>query len=434
MLNDLPMNKLILGVLGCVLLCCGCSGLRVTQSNVGYGWSQNSVNTVIFRNQALCSFKDQQFIAFYNAQGKMVLGTRKLKDSKWTLLVSPYSGNVKDAHNSISMAVDAKGYLHVSWDQHDTPLRYAKSKAPLSLELGEEIAMTGLEEEKVTYPEFQNLSSGSLLFLYRSGASGRGNLVVNRYDPTTGVWTQLHNNLIDGQQIRSAYWQTHVDDYGIHLSWTWRESWDVTTNHDIAYMVSRDEGNTWQDVDGMNLKLPITMATTPYAWRVPENSNLMNQTSMTTDADGNPYIATYWRSDAITQYKVVYHKDGQWQLLDTDFRDQDFELGGGGTKSIPISRPEVLVDDSNLYLLYRDALGGNKITLASYGFDSKHWRFKDLTKTTVGEWEPNFDKGLWKRYKKLHIYAQNVSQIDGEGLNSSMPPQAVQVLEIDLTN
>lgn len=428
------MDKVVLGFLGCLFLCSSCVGLQVNQSTVGMGWSQNSVNTVIFRNQAMCSFKDHQFIAFYNGKRQMVLGSRKLGDTEWELVDTPYFGNVKDAHNSISMAVDAKGYLHVSWDQHDTPLRYAKSKEPLGLELGEEMPMTGLQEEKVTYPEFQNLSDGSLLFLYRSGASGRGNLVVNHYEPDTGRWKQLHNNLIDGEQIRSAYWQTHVDDYGIHLSWTWRESWDVTTNHDLAYVVSKDGGVTWRDIDGRVLELPMTKATAPYAWRVPENSNLMNQTSMTTDIHGNPYIASYWRSDSITQYKVVYHKDGQWQLLDTDFRNEDFELGGGGTKSIPISRPEILVDEDKLYLLYRDSLRGNKITLAAYGFNSRRWNFNDLTKISVGEWEPNFDKGLWRRNKKLHIFSQNVSQVDGEGLDTTMAPQTVQVLEIDLTN
>ena len=432
MSKDSLMNKIIIGFLGCLFLCTSCSGVHV--SSVGMGWSQNSVNTVIFRNQALCSFKDHQFIAFYNGEGQIVLGSRKLGDAQWELVVTPYFGNVKDAHNSISMAVDVAGYLHVSWDQHDTPLRYAKSKEPLSLELGEELFMTGLYEDKVTYPEFQNLKDGSLLFLYRSGASGRGNLVMNRYNPDTGQWKQLHNNLIDGQQKRSAYWQTHVDEYGIHLSWVWRESWDVTTNHDIAYVVSKDGGLTWQSIDGRVIDLPITKNSAPYAWKVAENSNLMNQTSMTTDAHGNPYIASYWRSDSITQYKVVYHTNGQWQLLNTNFRDQDFELGGGGTKSIPISRPEILVDDRKLYLLYRDSLRGNKITLAQYRFDMRKWDFNDLTKRSIGAWEPNFDKGLWKQHKKLHIFSQNVSQIDGEGLDTTMMPQAVQVLEIDLTN
>ena len=428
------MNKGLLGILSCLFFCISCTGLKVDQTAVGLGWSQNSVNTVIFRNQALCSFKDHQFTAFYNAHGQMVLGKRKLGESKWELTLTPYSGNVKDAHNSISMAVDAKGYLHLSWDMHDTALRYAKSKHPLSLQLTKELSMTGIQENKVTYPEFQSLEDGSLLFLYRSGASGRGNLVVNRYDPNTEQWKQLHHNLIDGQGIRSAYWQTHVDKHGIHLSWTWRESWDVTTNHDIAYMVSKDGGYLWQDINGKVLSLPVKKDTAPYAWRIPENSNLMNQTSMTTDSNGNPFIASYWRENDLTQYKVVYHKDHRWQLLDTDFRDEDFELGGGGTKSIPISRPEILVDSDQLFLLFRDRQRGSKITLASYGLNKKKWSLQDLTKTSVGEWEPNFDKDLWRRAKKLHIFSQNVSQIDGEGLDTTMPAQEIVVLEVDVSN
>lgn len=428
------MNKVLLGSFGCLLLFSSCLSIKVSQSTVGMGWSQNSVNTVIFRNQALCSYKDYQFVAYYNDKGQMVLGSRKRKDKKWKLVTTPYIGNVKDAHNSISMAVDAKGYLHVSWDQHNTPLRYAKSKSPLSLTLSEPQSMTGKQEQKVTYPEFQNLADGSLLFLYRSGASGKGNLVVNRYDPETRQWKQLHQNLIDGQGIRSAYWQTHVDQNGIHLSWVWRETWDVKSNHDIAYMISKDGGYTWQDIDGHVLNLPITMASAPYAWRVGENSNLINQTSMTTDAYGNPYIATYWKADSITQYKVVYHKDGRWQLLDTDFRNEDFTLGGGGTKSIPISRPEILVSQTKLNLLYRDSLRGNKVSLAQYDLIKKSWQLIDLTSTSVGEWEPNFDKGLWKQKGKLYILSQKVSQIDGEGLDTNMPAQEVQVLEVDLTN
>ena len=37
--------------------------------------------------------------------------------------------------------------------------------------------MIGNEEEDVTYPEFHLLADGGLLFVYRSGASGRGRFV-----------------------------------------------------------------------------------------------------------------------------------------------------------------------------------------------------------------------------------------------------------------
>ena len=46
--------------------------------------------------------------------------------------------------------------------------------------------MTGKDEDDVTYPEFYRMPDGDLLFAYRSGASGRGNLVLNRYDLKAG--------------------------------------------------------------------------------------------------------------------------------------------------------------------------------------------------------------------------------------------------------
>src|SRR5690606_7813664 len=122
-----------------------------------------------------------------------------------------FKGNISDAHNSISMAIDGDGYLHVAWDHHNTPLRYAQSREPLALELGEERMMTGVEEDMVTYPEFYALPGGNLLFFYRSGGSGRGNMVVSTYDVSRKQWKLLHRNLIDGEEQRSAYWQACVD-------------------------------------------------------------------------------------------------------------------------------------------------------------------------------------------------------------------------------
>ena len=77
--------------------------------------------------------------------------------------------------------VDGEGYVHVSFDHHGHKLNYCRSIAPGSLELGDKIPMTGVDEGNVTYPEFYSLSGGDLLFVYRSGSSGRGNLVMNRY-------------------------------------------------------------------------------------------------------------------------------------------------------------------------------------------------------------------------------------------------------------
>ncbi len=403
--------------------------LKTNTTDIGLGWSNNSVNTVIFRNSALTSFKGIQYTAYYNPEGKMVLAKRKLNAKKWDVVVTPYSGNVKDAHNDISIAIDIEGYLHVSWDHHDTRLRYAKSKTPFSLELGEEQSMTGKDEAKVTYPEFHNLPNGELLFCYRSGASGRGNMIMKSYDVKTEKWTSLQNNLIDGENQRSAYWQICVGKKGIYISWVWRESWDVSTNHDICYAFSADGGKTWTKSTGEKYNLPITKATAEHAWDVPQNSSLINQTAMTVDDAGNPYITTYWNNDGVPQYKVVYLLDGKWNLLNTNFHQKTFNLGGGGTKRIPISRPEILVNKSMLYLLFRDEERDSKITLGYTNLEKKQWQLKDISRLTVGQWEPNFDKELWQEKKQLHIFSQNVSQADGEGL-AKVAPQPVQVIAL----
>ena len=55
----------------------------------------------------------------------------------------------------------------------------------------------------------------------------------------------------------------------------------------------------------------------------------------------------------------------------------------------------------------------------------------NITVESVGAWEPNFDKELFKTQKQLHLFKQQVIQIDGEGLkeNEATP---VEVLEVNL--
>ncbi len=126
---------------------------------------------------------------------------------------------------------------------------------------------------------------------------------------------------------------------------------------------------------------------------------------------------------------MVYFSQGKWNLIDTNFHKNAFSLGGGGTKSIPISRPKILVNGLNIYLLFRDEERNNKISLAFTSLKDKHWEVTDISDYSVGQWEPNFDKELWKEKSKLHIFSQNVNQIDGEGLTTTEPTE-VKIIEV----
>lgn len=404
--------------------------------DVGLGWASNSVNAVIFRKNSLVTYRDTQYIAYYNQDKYVVLGKRKSGSSSWILKQTPFQGNTNDAHNTISIMVDGDGYLHVSWDHHGHPLRYAKSVSSGSLDLTSKLSMTGVDEGNVTYPEFYKMPGGDLLFFYRSGASGQGDLVLNRYDLKTKTWQRLHDNLISGERERNAYWQAFVDHKGtIHVSWVWRESANVASNHDLGYACSRDGGITWQKSTGETYAIPITQASAEYAFKIPQNSELINQTSMSADKKGNPFIATYWReSDSkIPQYHVVYNTGKTWKCLNLDFRKNPFSLSGVGTKRIPISRPQIMVNISKSkpsgLLIFRDEERDSKVSVVKIkSFKKKKWEVRDLLESSVGSWEPSFDTELWSMAGNLNLFIQNVQQVDAEG-KADIPAQMVQVLE-----
>lgn len=400
------------------------------------GWANNSVNTVVFRKNALVTFKGTQYAAFYNADQFVVLAKRTQTSQQWQIQQTTYKGDATDAHRSISIMVDGAGYLHMAWGHHNQQLNYARSVSPGSLVLGAKLSMTGQNEDKVTYPEFYKLPGGDLLFFYRDGQSGNGKLILNRYRVKTKKWMRVQDNLIDGERARNAYWQIATDNKGtIHLSWVWRESPDVASNHDMCYARSTDGGKTWERTSGEKYGLPITAATAEYAARIPQKSELINQTSMFADEEGNPYIATYWReaNQTVPQYHLVYYNKGDWHTANLSFRKTAFSLNGIGTKAIPVSRPQIVAWKQKgtmaAAVIFRDEERGSKVSMAINNDLSKgNWTLSDISTGSVGSWEPSYDTELWMNRKILNLFVQNTTQIDGEG-TAVVKPQPVQVME-----
>lgn len=408
--------------------------VAVKEVPVGKGYSATSVNTAVFRGSSLVSDADFQYIAFYDPQGRVTVGKRRHGSADWTLAPTQYTGKVTDAHNVISLGIDGAGYLHLSFDHHGHPLRYARSVAPGSLQFGELESMTGNDEKDVTYPDFYTLADGNLLFAYRSGASGRGNLVLNLYDTKARQWRRLHDILIDGEGQRNAYWQLCTDRQGtIHLSWVWRETWLVETNHDLCYARSRDGGRTWERSDGTPYALPITAASAEVAIAVPQKSELINQTSMSADADGNPCIATYWRDadSKVPQFRMVWLDGAGWHSSQVGERTQPFSLSGGGTKMIPISRPVCVSCDKGKLMIFRDAERGSKLSLAYLPAGARSWQVTDLGDTDLDAWEPTIDRNMWQNSGRLNVFVQATHQGDGEKVSADTEPTMVSVAEIE---
>ena len=97
---------------------------------------------------------------------------------------------------------------------------------------------------------------------------------------------------------------------------------------------------------------------------------------------------------------------------------------------IPMSRPRMVVDNGEVYYLFRDQERGRKVSMyCTKDIQFGEWHVKDLTDFAVNAWEPSHDTELWKMKKQLHIYVQDTRQGDGEK-QVETEPQMVYVLEL----
>jgi hypothetical protein len=406
----------------------------VRVSRLGLGWARSSVNAVIFRTASLASHGSIQYAAYYDDSAHVVLAKRRIGDTTWTISRTPYTNDVSDAHNAIAIAVDGSGVLHVAWAEHNKALHYARAVRAGSLVLGPPEPMTGRREERVTYPQFYSLPGGDLLFVYRDGQSGRGDVLLDRYDVRRRAWRVLQHPLIAGEGMRNAYVNQLAIDArgGWHLSWVWRDSPDVASNHDVLYARSADEGRSWHTSSGAAYSLPITAASAEVAWAVPHASELINQTSGAVDRNGRPLIATYWRDTGseVPQLRLVWHDGTRWRASRVGDRTLAFRLSGGGTKRIPLSRPQVLVGRSgDVIVVYRDQERGGGVTVARSTDPARaRWTVRELWTSPVGQWEPTYDVDRWRRDGRLSLFVQRVGQGDAESLED-VSAQPVLVLD-----
>lgn len=146
------------------------------------------INAGTFQQDAIVSFGNHQYVTFYTDraynQRYVNLARRKISPSveAWeTITFRDYLQTTLDGHNQISMGISGDGYIHLSFDHHDDPLRYRVSNANVAANVPSEwtISLFGPVINSlpgssgpfrpVTYPRFELLPGGDLLFGCRIG-------------------------------------------------------------------------------------------------------------------------------------------------------------------------------------------------------------------------------------------------------------------------
>ena len=296
---------------------------------------------------------DRQYIAYYNANRNMIVGQRNINEANFSLhqmAAPPRDKNAKekskrfsatevgwDSHNSIIMAVDSKGYIHLSGNMHVDSLTYFRSQKPNDITtLKQYFPMVGPNELRATYPKFMMTKDDQLIFHYRDGGSGNGNEIYNIYDTESKTWSRMLDvPLTDGQGLMNAYQSQPElrEDGWYHVYWVWRDTPDCSTNHDLSYMKSPDLKN-WYNAFDQSIALPATIdQKSLIVDPIPPKGGIINLAAkLCFDREKTPLFVYHKYDDAgYLQLYIAKKSDQKWEyhvITDWDYR---WEFSGGGS-------------------------------------------------------------------------------------------------------
>ncbi|MFO7975044.1 MAG: BNR repeat-containing protein [Candidatus Hydrogenedentota bacterium] len=305
----------------------------------------------------LLTHGDQQYVAFYDADRRMTVAQRSLDSTEWTMVRLPEQ--VKwDSHNSITMAVDAAGCIHLSGNMHCVPMVYFKTREPGDITTFERLtSLVGDMESKCTYPKFMTGPNEEFIFTYRHGSSGNGINLYNVYEPESQSWRRLVDGpLLDGKGEMNAYavGPELGPDGWYHMVWVWRDTGDCATNHDLSYARSKDLVH-WETSKGEHLALPITIDNGEIVDPVPPGGGIINgNTRLGFDARDRVILSYHKYDDAgNTQiYNVRLEEDG-WRIYQASDWEQRWEFSGGGSIGFEVRLSGVSVEDGKLVQSFR---------------------------------------------------------------------------------
>lgn len=308
---------------------------------------------------------DRQYAAYYDKERYMTVASRDLDSKQWTFKKLPTQVGW-DTHNYITMALDDDGHLHVSGNMHNVPLIYFRTESAGDIATLKAFSMTGVLEDRVTYPRFLKNHKGELLYSYRHGGSGNGMRIYNRYDLKRQTWQRLMDTpLFDGEGLRNAYPKGPFRgaDGWFHVIWVWRDTPDCATNQHLSYARSRDMIH-WESVFGEKAVLPITFGQRGLVVDpIPPGGGIINGCAdVLFDVAGRPVIS-YHKSDESGHMQIYAARpeNGAWKRHLLTNWDKPVKFGGTGSmgfigiKTSGLSR----VEPGVLTLKYRHRDYGN---------------------------------------------------------------------------
>jgi hypothetical protein len=280
------------------------------------------LNGQAYQQNAIMTYNGYQYAVYWNSSRHVCIYRRNVSTNvAQTLELTDYANTLDDSHNNIMMGIcPVDGTIHLSFDHHDTLLNYRKSVDSLALKPASfpwvaanfnavQHQFNGTSIHMVTYPRFINAPSGRMLFECRIGQSGYGDAYLWEYDGSTKVWTTLgkYINGISSNVNPYLFGINYAKNGRLHVTWCWRATPDASTNQDLYYAYSDDNGRTWRNNAGTQVgttgTVPMTMAMTSCkVWTIAQNRGYINQESQSIDSKGRVHVLTSYLPDASADY------------------------------------------------------------------------------------------------------------------------------------
>lgn len=373
-------------------------------------------NSLPFTQDPLATDGNRQYAIWVSGPRRApLLSWRDLPDGAWSepldlsaLPGSPFAAETKlDPHHSYVLGVDARGRLHAAGNNHNEGLRYACSAPadPTRWSMGE---MIGDDEERVTYPSFVSLPDGTLLFVYRDGRAGNGDVYLNRLQPGSERWERV-GVLVAGRGSDESPYLNHLAvgrDGALHVSGCFRGKGGAAANSDVWHVAGADGGSTWRSAEGDPRELPLDHDTAPIVVPTqPRGSGLVNQMGAGVDAAGRPHVAYFHYDDAgATQVALASHDGTRWHHRDVAPLTHRMETETPIVDA-SVARPQIACTaDGNVWAVFRATHDGRDGRLSCIrctpGLPLLELPLYD---GDLGAWEPTLDSRALRERDELHL-------------------------------
>jgi hypothetical protein len=240
---------------------------------------------------------------------------------------------VNDPHDNPSIMIDDEGFIlvFVSGRGQQRPGFKYKSKKPLNIDAFEKIT-----EEEMTYPQPWNTEKG-YLHLFTKYTGVRQLYFESSLDGVTWTKDRLLAAIPVNEGERSVHYQTSASFDGKKLGTFFNRHPDgnVDKRTDVYYMETGELGETWTDVQGNPLEIPLLKRNSP-ARIIDYQSQGKNVylKDMGFDSDGNP-VFLYIRSNghepgplsAPYEWCITGWNGRKWNTTVVTTSDHNYDMG-----------------------------------------------------------------------------------------------------------